>query len=95
MCNCSRYCLDQLNLNYTHYFKLDDWNCPLDYQILVLRCKQVCHPYNLSGFAGNYFSSIYCGCEVLNKKLICNHGKRLSYALNNKTMKACLKKRLT
>ena len=45
----------------------------------------------MSGFAGNYFSSICHNCRVLNKDMICIHCKRLRFALNCETMKVCLR----
>ena len=46
----------------------------------------------MSGFAGNYFSSVCCSCADLNKDMICIHCKRLRYSLNNDTKKVSLKK---
>lgn len=92
ICNCSRYRLDQLNVNYTYSFTFGDCNCSVDPEIIVLSCREVCRPYNLSGFAGSYFSSICHNCRVLNKDMICIHCKRLRFTLNCETMKVCLRK---
>ena len=92
MCNCNRYRLDQLEITYTYSFKFDDCNCSSKHEIFVLKCKENCRPYNLIGFAGNYFSSICCSCVYINKDSMCVHCKRLRYLLNNDTIKVCLKK---
>ena len=90
MCTCNRYRLDQLNINYNYSYAFDDCNCSEDHEIFVVRCE-IC-PYNLVGFARNYFSSIGCSCLHVNKNIACIHCKRLRNALNFDTIKLCLKK---
>ena len=48
----------------------------------------------MSGFPGNYFSSICCSCADIDKDRICVHCKRLRYSLNNDTIKLYLKKKV-
>ena len=63
-CNCKRYRLDQLEINYTYSFSFEECHCQTDHKIFVVRCK--IHPYNLVGFARNYFASIFAA--ALNRK---------------------------
>ena len=93
MCNCNRYRFDQLGVDYTYSFVFDDCRCSSYHEIFVLRCEQNCRPYNMSGFPGNYFSSICCSCAEIDKDRICVHCKRIRYSLNNDTIKLYLKKK--
>ena len=92
MCYCKRYQLDQLDVPYTYSFVFYDCKCSPKQKFFALECKQNCCPYNLAGFAGNYFFSICCSCPDIDKDQICVHCRRLTYSLNNDTIKVCLKK---
>ena len=67
MFNCNRYRFDQLGVDYTYSFAFDDCRYSSYHEISVLRCKQNCRPHNMSGFPGNYFSSICCSCAEIDK----------------------------
>ena len=90
MCSCNRFCLNQLNINYTYSYLFDDCNCSKDHKVFAIVCK-ICL-YNFSGIARNYFSYICCSCVHLNKNMVCCHCKRLRNALNSDTIKLRLKK---
>ena len=92
MWNCNKYRLDQLDVQYTYSFMFDDCNCSSDHEFFPVECKQICRPYNLTGFAGNYFFSICCSSPDIDKNWICFPCKRLIYSLNNDTIKVCLTK---
>ena len=83
MHKCNRYRLDQLDVQYTYSFIFDDCSCSSDHEFFAVECKQNCRPYNLTGFAGNYFFSICCSCSDIDKDSIWFHCKRLRYSLNN------------
>ena len=90
MCTCNRYCLDQLNINYTYSYAFDDCNCSEDHELFAIKCENCL--YNLTDFGKNYFASICCTCVRWNRNLACCHCRRLRYALNPDTIKVCLKK---
>ena len=92
MSNCNRCLLDQLVVYYTYCFTFDACNCSSDHEIFALIWEQNCCPYNLTGFARNYFSSVCCSCPDIDKDGICIHCRRLRYSLNNDTIKVCLRK---
>ena len=56
---------------------------PLIMSFSLLNASKNCRPYNLTGFAGNYFFSICCSCSDIDKGSIWFHCKRLRYSLNN------------
>ena len=92
MSNCNRCLLDQLVVYYTHSFIFDACNCSSDHEIFALIWEQNCCPYNLTGFARNYFSSVCCSCPDIDKDGICTHCTSLRYSLNNDTIEVCLRK---
>ena len=47
-CNCKRYRLDQLDINYTYSFLFNDCGCSTDHKVFAVEYK-IC-PYNLVGF---------------------------------------------
>ena len=83
MCNCNRYRLNQLEVPYTYPFIFDDFKCLSEHEFFALKCERNCRPY---------FSSICCRCPDEDKDRILEHCKRLSYSLNNDTIKVFLKK---
>ena len=91
MCNCKRYRLDQLKINYTYSFFFEDCHCQTDYKMFVVRCK-IC-PYNLVGFGRNYFASISYSYVKSSKDTVCNHCLNLRKCLNVETIKIYFKKR--
>ena len=80
----------QLDINYTYSFLFNDYRCFMDYEVVVVRCK-LC-PYNLIGFARNYFSSISCSCTKSHRFTACHHCVNLRSSLNLETIKICMKK---
>lgn len=89
-CNCERYRLNQLEINYTYSFFFEDCHCPTGHEMFVFRCK--ISPYNLLSFARNHFASISCSCVKSNKDTVYYHCVNLSNSLNVETIKMCLKK---
>ena len=90
ICTCNRYRLDQPNINHTYSYAFDDCNCSEDHKIFAIKCEN-CF-YNLTDVGRNYFASICSTCVCWNKNLTRCHCRRLRYALNSDTIKACLKK---
>ena len=88
-CNCKRYRLAQLDINHTYSFLFDDCLCFTDHEVVVVKCK--IYPYNLVGFARNYFASVSCSCVKLDKDTACHHCINLRSSLNSETIKICLK----
>ena len=89
-CNCKRYCLNQLEINDTYSFFFNDYRCFMDHEVVIVRCK-LC-PYNLVGFARNYFLSISCSCAKSHRFTACHHCVNLRSSLNSETIKICTKK---
>ena len=89
-CNCKRYCLNQLEINDTYSFFFNDYRCFMDHEVVIVRCK-LC-PYNLVGFARNYFLSISCSCAKSHRFTACHHCVNLRSSLNSETIKIFIKK---
>ena len=83
ICDCKRFGLDQLNVKYKSSFYFD-----VEHKIFPAKCESCC--YNVSGFARNYFPSINCSCQFINKDVACSHCRQLVHSLNSSTIKVCV-----
>ena len=62
-------------MDFTYNFSFDDCSCHFtDHEIFVIRSKYC--PYNVTGFAINYFANIHCLCVNTDKDEVCKHCKQ-------------------
>ena len=58
--------------------------CGVEHKIFATKCEN-CH-YKVAGFARNYFSTISCSCQYINKDVACSHYRQLFHSLNSSTI---------
>ena len=67
ICDCKRFGLDQLNVKYKSSFYLG-CSCSVKHKIFATKCEKCL--YNVVGFSRNYFPSINCSCQFINKDVL-------------------------